>query len=271
MKVLPAFVDETGVLTVPVQEQPVFGIGLLVVNDPGKVTDSFYKLHFDYLSDRTSERSRLRQEIMERAEQPTLEEIDALMGKSWHREYKFARVAGHNLQQYIELLNLYFDFECFEFHALLVDKTDPNFNLSRWGGDAWAAYVALGRELLDRRVTDPVFAITDFQGQPKKALVSVETEFCSVPKVAGCIRASSESEVFLKVVDVLLGCVQADWRDSNGLYPQSSNRSAARRRIVGYLKTRLGISVGEPIVTRQRDNWERPTGSPFTVSLYRWK
>ena len=40
MDVIPAFVDETGVLTTAIKEQPVYGIGLLLVHDPARVTDS---------------------------------------------------------------------------------------------------------------------------------------------------------------------------------------------------------------------------------------
>ena len=34
MEVCPAFIDETGILTGSVKEQPVYGIGVLVVPDP---------------------------------------------------------------------------------------------------------------------------------------------------------------------------------------------------------------------------------------------
>ena len=50
MDVIPAFVDETGVLTTAIKEQPVYGIGLLLVHDPARVTDSFYKMHFNLAS-----------------------------------------------------------------------------------------------------------------------------------------------------------------------------------------------------------------------------
>ena len=255
-------------MSTPTREQPVFGIGLVVVKDPASVTDSFYKLHFDFLSRKLEERRQLRQKIQARGGQATLGEVDALMRQSWHREYKFARIAKHNLPQYIELLNLYFSFACFEFHALLVDRTSPDFHLSRWGSDPWEAYVALARELLKRCLKQPAFAIVDFQAQPRKSSVSLEREFCSVPAVAGCIRASSESEVFLQLVDVLLGCVQADWRESNGLYPESSSRADVRKSLVAYMKARLGIAADEPIVTRRRPLRATTTPTPFTVSLY---
>lgn len=270
MKVLQtAYIDETGVLTTSIQEQPVFGIGLLVVKDPAEVTGSFYKLHFDFLSRKLAERRQIRRGILGKGGQPTLAEVDALMRDSWHREYKFTRIARHNLPQYIELLNLYFSFNSLEFHALLLDRTDPDFRLARWGSNPWEAYVALGREQLRGCLTEPTFAIVDFQAQPRKSSVSVEREFCSVPEVAGCIRASSESEVFLQVVDVLLGCVQAEWRESNGLYPENSSRAGARKSLVGYMKTRLGIPADETMVTRQRPFWATSVPSPFTVSLHR--
>jgi hypothetical protein len=70
MQVVPAFVDETGVLTGTIKEQPVYGIGLLVIHDPAALTDSFYKLHFSFRSSRTVQRKELRRQIREEGQQP---------------------------------------------------------------------------------------------------------------------------------------------------------------------------------------------------------
>ncbi len=267
MDVIPAFVDETGVLTTSIREQPVYGIGLLLVHDPAKVTESFYKLHFNFGSGRAAQRSQLRKEIQREDRVLTLQESDRLMWSTRHHEYKFSEITSHNLQHYIDLLNLYFSLDCFEFHALLVDRTVPGHNLSPWNHDPWRAYVELGRELLERRLNRPVFSLVDLQGQPNDSTITVEDRFCSVEQVKGCMRASSETQVFLQVVDVLLGCVQFDWKDGDGFYSNGSKRAEAKRDVVKFMRMRLDLSPDQPIVSRQQRFWETSTPSHFTVWL----
>ena len=267
METLPAFVDETGVLTTSIREQPVYGIGLLLVQDPARVTDSFYRLHFNLASSRAKQRSELRKAIKLGNRSPSLSEVDTLMWSARHQEYKFSDVTPHNLQQYIDLLNLYFSFDCFKFHALLVDRSRPGFNLSPWNNDPCQAYVELGCELLRHRLTEKVFAIVDLQGQPKGASISVEQEFSSVELVSGCIRASSETQVFLQVVDVLLGCVQSDWKARHQFYAVGSKRANAKRQLVNLLRRHLELAPEEMMVSESRRVWERGNPSLFTVSL----
>ncbi len=267
MDVLPAFVDETGVLTDSVRLQPVYGIGLLLVHDPAKVTESFYRLHFSYGSGSATRRSQLREEIKQGERSPTLQEFDRLMWSTRHHEYKFSEVASHNLQHYIDLLNMYFASGCLEFHALLMDRTEPGFSLSLWNNDPWQAYVEVARELLEQRLTRPVFAIVDLQGQPSSSPIQLEDTLCLAEKVSGCMRASSETQVFLQLVDVLLGCVQADWKDHNGFYTPESKRGQAKRELVKFLRTRLGLPHDHPMITRQQRAWETAAPLPFTVSL----
>ena len=254
-------------MTTPPKNQPVYGIGLLLVHDPARVTDSFYKLHFNLASSRAKQRSQLRTEIKQGIRSPSLSEVDRLMWSTRHHEYKFSDVTSHNLRHYIDLLNLYFSFDCFEFHALLVDRTEPGFNLSQWNNDSWQAYVELGCELLRHRLNRHSFAIVDLQGQPKGTSISVEQMFSSVEWVSGCLRASSETQVFLQVVDVLLGCVQADWKDRNGFYAPGSRRAEAKKELVKFIRTKLALPSDEPMVSRQQPIREAVVPSPFTIFL----
>lgn len=267
MKVLPAFVDETGVLSNSPSDQPVFGVGFLLVHDPAKVTESFYRLHFDYKSVKATERKQLRREIRQGERSPSLDELDTLMRSTRHHEFKFTDVGPHNLQKYVDLLRLYFSYNCFEFHSLLLDKTRTGFSHSQWGKDSWRTYVELGRELLEQRLHTPAFAIIDFQGQPRRSPVSVESAFREVEQVAGCVRASSETQIFLQMVDVLLGCVQADLRDLKGLYAPDSRRGKAKRDLVNFVRTNLGLLPDQPIVSEHQSIWESSKPSLFTVAL----
>src|SRR5918999_2540151 len=179
MGVCPCFVDETGVLDISASKQPVYGIGLLVVHNPAGITDSLYKTHFNLGSRRRIERRRLIKELRSGQIKPTVEELDRLVWRSRHHEYKFSEVTAHNLQEYIDLLNVYFEFQSVEFHALVVDKTNPNFNLSIWGNDTWAAYVSFMKDLLQRRLQRKAFAIVDLQNKPDSAVDYVGEAICN--------------------------------------------------------------------------------------------
>ncbi len=268
MEVLPAFIDETGALNSDIQRQPIYGLGLLLVRDPEKVTDEFLRQHFNFSSERSLQRSKLRGEIQRGELSPTPGELDGLMWSTRHREYKFSEVSTHNIQQYLSLLNLYFSHDCFEFHALLLDRTRPDFSLSRWDNDSWRAYIKLGRELLEHRLNYPYFVLVDFQERPNNASITVESEFCSVEQVKGCVRISSEILVFLQLADVLLGCVSFDWRDTRGFSTPGSKRADAKRNLVSLMRERLSLLAREPLVTEQQSVWETAMPSPFTVSLY---
>jgi hypothetical protein len=269
MDICPVFLDETGVLTSSIQHRPVYGIGLLIVPDPRAVTDSFYKLHFNFRRDRSTERRAIRRRASQDKRLLSVDEVNRLMWSSRHHEYNFSEVTAYNLQQYIDLLNLYFSFPDLEFHALLLERSNPTFNLARWNDDVWHAYVSLACTLLRRRLKRDVFAIVDLQGKPDDALVYLEDMLCDVPHVRGCLRATSEMSVFLQIVDVLLGCVQCDWKYQHQYYDPSSRRAWAKRELTTFVKTCLRLTFNDrflPASTSTFRRWKKP--SLFTV--WRW-
>ena len=270
MEICPAFIDETGILSGAPHQQPVYGIGALIVPDTRVNTDSLYCLHFNFISDRMSERRSLRKEIQSRSSPPTLQEVDRLMHSTRHHEYKFAEVTRFNLQQYVDLVNLYFSFPELQFHAVLLDRLSPNYSLSRWNGDTWSAYACLTRDLLERRLDRDVFAIVDLQDTPDKSRVYLEDELCSITEVKGCLRATSDMSVYLQLVDVLLGCVQFDWKDANGYYKEGSRRAREKRQLTELVKSRLGLRPEDRFLSDGTLYQRLGTPSLFTVYQGSW-
>lgn len=270
MEICPVFIDETGVLTEAPRQQPVYGIGALLIPDTRELTDSLYRLHFNFSADRMFERQQLRRAIQAGARTPTLREVDRLMHSTRHHEYKFSEVTRFNLQQYIDLLNLYFSFPEPRFHAIAFDRLNPAYSLARWQGDVWAAYAHLAKDLLERRLDRAVFAIVDLQGKPDKSAVYLEDALCSAPAVKGCLRATSDMSVYLQLVDVLLGCVQFDWKDANGYYNPTSRRAGEKRELVNFVKSRLEMKPEEPFLTREHTYRELGNPTRFTVELGEW-
>ena len=269
MEVCPAFIDETGILTGPPKQQPIYGISVLVIPDPKAITDSLYRLHFNFSADRMAERQHLRRTIRLRGTPPTLQEVDRLMHSTRHHEYKFTDVTRFNLQQYIDLLNLYFSFPEPQFHAMMLDRLDPSYSLSPWDGDPWKAYADLTRELLDRRLDRDVFAVVDLQDKPYKSPVYLEDTLCSVRSVKGCLRATSDMSIYLQTVDVLLGCVGFDWKDVKGYYSAASKRAGEKRALVNFVKSRLGLKSAESLAPGAHFAKDA-AASRFTVWQHDW-
>jgi hypothetical protein len=271
MQVCPVFIDETGILSGRPQEQPVYGIGMLVVPDPRVITNTLYRLHFNFGAGQQRRRRQLREEIKSRPTSMTLNEVDRLMHSTSHHEYKFNAVTRFNLQQHIDLLNLYFEFPDLQFHAVLLDRLESEYNLSHWDDDEWRAYADLTRQLLTDRLDRDAFAIVDFQDKPNNSNLYLEDMICQAPKVKGCLRATSEMSVYLQLVDVLLGCVQFDWRDAKCLYGETSKRANEKRQVVDFVKDQLGLRKDERLLTSQEGcrEWQMP--SRFTVCLGSWK
>ena len=270
MEVCPAFIDETGVLSGPVRQQPIYGIGVLIVPETSEITDSLYRLHFNFHRDRATERGRIRREIQARGTVPTLEEVDRLMWSTRHHEYKFAEVTRFNIQHYIDILNLYFSFVGAEFHSLMMDRQDNPHGLERWGNDEWEAYTHFAKELLEQRLTRDVFAIVDLQGKPDKSSVNLEEVLCSVGPVKGCLRATSDMSIYLQIVDVLLGCVQFDVKYRFGYYDATSRRAKEKRQLVRFVKSKLGMRSEQGFLAEGDvpSEWHEP--SVFTVLSGEW-
>ena len=171
------------------------------------MTEALYRLHFNLISERMEERRGIRRQMQSSSSPPTLRQIDSLMHSTRHHEYKFSEITRFNVQDYIALLNLYFSFAEPRFHAVLLNRLDTGYSLSRWHGDAWAAYISLVHDLLEQCLDRDAFAIVDLQGKPDKSPVYLEDALCVVPAVKGCLRATSDMSVYLQLVDVLLGCV----------------------------------------------------------------
>ena len=250
MDVCPVFIDETGDLDAPRSEQPVFGIGMLLVSSQAEITDAFYKVHFGFRAERSSGRSELLADIRRHGGQLTEKELNEFLWSTRHHEYKFSEITSHNTQEYIDLLNIYFSFSGMEFHALLVDRRNPPLDLKRWDNDWWLAYGRITAELVRRRLRRPAFLIVDLQGQPGQSDVNLEDILCEVPMVAGCLRATSETSIWLQLVDLLIGAVQFDWRDHLGEQSKPSIRGNAKRQIVDFIKVRLGLPKGMPFLTK---------------------
>ncbi len=197
-------------------------------------------------------------------------EVDRMMHSTRHHEYKFTDVTRYNIQQYIDILNLYFAFPSLEFHSLIMDKRDVGASLHKWNDDAWEAYTHFAKELLAERLNRDVFAVVDLQGKPNKSTIYLEDVLCSIDRVKGCLRATSDMSIYLQLVDLLLGCVQFDVKTQMGFYGPASRRAQEKSQLVGFVKSKLGMRQDEPFLTdgQSINTWDTP--SVYTVWKGNW-
>ena len=71
--------------------------------------------------------------------------------------------------------------------------------------------------------------------------------------------------VYLQLVDVLLGCVQFDWKDQWGYYTATSKSAQDKREMVEFVKSQLGMKPETRFLERGQSfsQWDHP--SLFTV------
>ena len=192
------------------------------------------------------------------------------MWSTRHHEYNFVDVTRFNIQQYIDLLNLYFSSPGLEFHSLMLDRRDPQASLHKWDNDEWGAYAGICSQLLDASLSRDVFAIVDLQGKPHKSEVVLEDVLCSVDRVRGCLRATSDMSIFLQIVDLLLGCVQFDFKDRFEFYDTTSRRAKEKRQLVNFVKSKLGTRYDMPLLSGGQSFKQWDTPSLFTVRCGEW-
>ena len=156
------------------------------------------------------------------------------------------------------------------FHSLMMDRRDPRADLRKWNNDQWGAYVGICKQLLEASLGRDVFAIVDLQGKPHKSDVVLEDVLCSVDRVKGCLRATSDMSVFLQIVDLLLGCIQFDFKDRFEYYDAKSRRAKEKRQLVNFVKSKLGTRPGVPLLDSSRSFKQWNTPSIFTVRRGEW-
>jgi hypothetical protein len=260
VKVTSCFIDETGSLGEP--SQPLFGVGLLVVRDNGGLTDRLYTVSLNFNSRIRQKRLALQRELMEQGRTIELKELQMLLNKTRHHEYKFTGLTNANINDYIAILNEFFAFTGSEFHAIIFERNDQTRDL--YSGAAWPAYIKVTKALLARRLQEPSFICVDWQTRPKNVALSLEAELCDLPYVAGCLRMTSDTSCFLQITDLLLGVVSFDWREAHrGI--NSSTNARLKRDVSNFVKAKLGMPPSARFLEGDRGYFRRQGSLKFSV------
>ena len=235
------FVDESGVLDAPNNDQPFFAVGILKLQDTAEIGIKLTQRHYDYFSSQKENRQKLLADL--RAKPRTLNDRDLnlLLASTRHVEYKFTSITYNTLERYKTLIDTVFEYPLY-FAALIVDKTDPLFDKTIHK-NYWYAYMHYTKLLCQEhsKSGEQLCVIADYMNKPKDSDKLFEHEINTLPNVFNTLRAHSETFTLLQVCDLLLGSVVFQWKQAKRI-TNNSGREIAKNRFVDYLVEKLGAT-----------------------------
>lgn len=235
-----AFIDESGVLDESKNVQPYFAVGFLKILDTGAITEKLMQRHYDYFSSQKEKRKNLLQDLRVNPRVLNDGDLNALLVSTRHYEYKFTNITHTTLERYKEFLDTAFEFP-WHFCALVIDKTDPNFDSTIYK-NYWSAYIQYSKLLCKKNCgeDDNVCVVADYMNRPKDTDTHFESELSALTNVFNALRAHSETFALLQMCDLLLGSVVFQWRQKNK-FVGNSNRAKAKSAFVRHLTNKLVI------------------------------
>ena len=158
-------------------------------------------------------------------------------------EFKFNEINRANYGYYRDLLDLYFAFPDAAFTAFVIDKQSPRFQMEKFYGDYWEAYIGYSKLVVHKNVgpKDRIFVMADQQTKPKASTKYYEVEVAKAKAgqrnpVYNVCMMESHASLFIQLVDVLVGCVVFDFRIKS--QPDAASNQC-KRDLVELLRKKL--------------------------------
>ena len=173
-------------------------------------------------------------------------------------EFKFNEINRTNFGYYADLLELYFAFPDAAFTAFVIDKHSPKFQMEKFYGDVWEAYIGYSRLVIHKNVGpgDRIFIMADQVTKPKAATKYYEIEVAKGrPRLRNPVynvcMLESHASIFIQLVDVLVGCVVFDFRRKHR--PEAATNQY-KRDLVELLRKKLGAATLAEKLKRKEPN-----------------
>lgn len=235
-----AFIDETGIAENAEVPQPFFGIGFLKVDRASEISENLFLMNYNISSQLRSKRKDLISALEKSPRILTGNELNLLMAKTRHYEYKFSYISYDNLSRYISLIDKIHQFK-FHFCSLIINKNDPLFNAQVYG-NYWHACAKYTKLIADKNCKndEKLIVISDYMTKPKASTICYEDELMKSKNIINVIRAHSATFPLLQVCDLFLGSVIFQWKEQYKLNT-NSRHVQAKREFVNYLITKMTI------------------------------
>jgi len=257
MKKYFGFIDETGILPHD-PKQRFFGVGLLMIDDVASFYKQISKHYHKVISHIEAKRIRKLQSLPDTLSK---EEAFALLKGNKRFEFKFNKILKQNVEDYLTLANLYFQFPHLHLSTLVIDT--EAFNFKEKYPNAWEAYVGYSKILVEKSQVkgSQIAVIADYLQMAHQSTKYLEREMNFLPHVFNTCRVESDASLLVQMVDVLLGAVVYDFKLKAGIIGKEDPefpKTQLVRAIRNYLKRE---SLAQEFSTKHLNH--------FNVWLYR--
>lgn len=192
------FMDETGTLSNDPQ-QPFFGLGALKLRETTKLLEKLYS-------------------------------INGLMQNK--KELKFSEIRQKEDVELIKkIINVCFDYQYFNFYALVVDRRKAIF-----GKNTWEIQMSLAKSHIkdncSKLPNEQVCVLADYLSKPKNINESFEMTLSCLDPVFNACMLESESSIFIQIVDIFIGAIVYRYKFKN-------DRNTKKAKICRYIEEKL--------------------------------
>jgi hypothetical protein len=248
-KSLISFIDASGTFD---SKDRFFGVGMLTVDNPGKLTDKLHLIYQRVLTISQRNREKVLNNLVEKKDYKT---IISILKKSYHFELKFDRITPIKIPYYKEIIRLFLNNSKLRFSAMVIDKKKDNYN-NKFFNTTWEAYTSYVATLIFNEIKNlsnyEIFLVLDEINKPKNVSLSLEEtilekikkKFLKYDKekicnVVNALRIESHSNLLMQLTDIILGAVMYDFKDKFGLLSQKLKNK--KEEVVRELRDGFGV------------------------------
>lgn len=232
MKNYFAFIDETGLLTSD-PKQRFFAVGVLKIEDTADFYNQISKHYYKILSRIEAKR---KSSIKSSSDPIQKKDMMHLMNSNKRFEFKFNSIDDISIRDYLELINIYFQFKDLYFCTMVIDTESPFFDFKKYFTSSWDAYIGYSKMLIKNNClnAERVAVIADYVQMAHGSTKYFEREMNLLPNIFNTCRVESDASLFVQMVDVLLGAVVYDFKIQAGIIGKEDPN---------FPKTRLSMEI----------------------------
>lgn len=251
MKNYFAFIDQSGNSS----QERFFGLGLLIIDD--EIGDFYDSMKSFYDKAKNVARAQKIARITDLIRNSEYEQVAEIAKSTRSFELKFKYINSTNNTIYSSLIDNYFKFPNVRFCALVIDRQKQKAKSGFISAiNPWDTYILQASMLIANNIKNispcSLCVLADDLTKPSNIKKSFERSLTDAIKykltknkmpdsIFGVSRLESHSSLLLQVVDILLGCVMYDFKESAGLI--SVKLSEKQEIVVNNLKGKLSSST----------------------------
>jgi len=272
MKSLVGCIDASGNFD---SKDRFFGVGLLVVEDVGVLTDKLHNIFQRLYALAQSQRD---QRVEHLVQSGNAEEAVQMLRKAKRFEMKYEHITSTKEALYKEAVDVFLSNPNNRFTCAVIDRHAVGYNDGKFA-NSWEAYIGFVAMLAHRELRNlsdkELFLVADEVSKPRNAPLSLEDAIvqkvayrCQYDKtgvplgtLSGAVRIESHSNLLMQLNDILLGCSMFAYKRNAGMVGEKLERQ--KGGVVSHLENGIGHNVDGNDFTQHKPAY-------FSIWNVRW-